>query len=108
MSTIAVTVTSKRERRGMGRPDLHNMQAHPARRVQGHSAGRARGCAVVRPASPSRQEGSGVWLRVKVAAVTVVAIVGAAVGVSGYVSAVADPVADGPVAGDAAWSHVEP
>lgn len=93
----------------------HRMQApvaHPRRVVRGAVSGKARACDVPRPVVGGGPSGAVVadarWLRLKVVGITVLALVGGVVGVSGYVSAVLDEGPADPVAEAAAWSHVEP
>lgn len=82
------------------RPELRSPQAHPRR--TGHLGGDTvvASCAVTRPARPSG------WLRLKVAAVAMVAVAGGVVSVAQFVTSAVPEAPQGYVAGDPAWSHV--
>lgn len=94
MSTIAVSMRGTRRSSGV--------VAHPPRRTSVASRGRVTACNVERPAVAV-----GAWVRLKVAVVSVVAIVGAVVGVAGYVEAVRGEPAVDIVSAEGAWAHVE-
>lgn len=82
------------------RPDLRLIEAHPPRPASPGRIQRASSCAVERPAG--RASG---WLAVKVAAVAVLATVGAVVSGQSLVAAEPNPAAEY-VAGHPAWAHV--
>lgn len=116
MSVIAVQTESRRVRAQSGRPNLRTVQAHPQRRV---AAGAVRGAARCRVEVPARRRSVALpvpaaspLLRLKLVGIALVAAIGGVVGISGYVSAVAEGYAEAPAssvaAGDAAWAHVEP
>lgn len=111
MSTIAVEAKPRPVRTREFRPDLHNMHAYPHRRVSAGAVRGARACRVAGVGSSKRSQRparGGLLLTVKLAAVTALAAVGGVVGVSGYVSAVAEGHAPEPATQAAAWVHVEP
>lgn len=96
MSTIAVTGQSSRARSSRG------VAAHPRRRVRGVVRGGVTSCRVERPAGSLSA-----WGRVKVAAITVLAVVGGIVGVTGYIDAISPEPAVGQGVAEGAWAHVE-
>ena len=91
------------ETRPAGRPALRSPQARPSRALTPGRVGVATSCAAVaRPAKASR------WLSVKVAAVALIAVVGASVSAQEFI-AMAEPNPSAEfVAGDPAWAHVNP
>lgn len=97
MSTVTLSKPIRRVQvhTGAGRPDLHNITAHPARRAGGVSRGNSSSCIVERRAVT--RDGNPVvhpWVRCKALALAVIAVVGGVVGVTGYVAAVSDAFAE--------------
>ena len=83
------------------RPDLRLAPAHPKRPAQPGRVVQVASCAVARPVVRSR------WVVLKVAVVSVLAVLGSAVSVSQLVAnATPDPAREY-VAGDPAWAHVD-
>lgn len=109
MSTATVNPVARREHSGLGRPNLRNFAAHP-KRLPVRSARRgSTACVVERDARRAVAGAPAGWgVRLKVLAIGVIAAIGGSVGAVGYVSAVSDAPTETPVAGDAAWAHVEP
>ncbi len=106
MSAAAVEVTVRPDDRRR-RPRARGPVAHPRRVPRSRARGAARACSVQRP----RARFGAVrrwWLWGRVVLITLVAVTGGVVGVSGYVDEVLDGPTSGPQAGDPAWSHVEP
>ena len=109
MSTAIASPVARREHSGLGRPNLHNFAAHP-KRLPGRRTHRgAAACSVERDALHSPNAARAGWgVRLKVLVIGVIAMIGGSVGTVGYISAVCDVSTEAPVAGDAAWAHVEP
>lgn len=86
----------------VARPAVHLPQARPARQAAPGRAAAVASCAVVRPAAARSP-----WLAVKVAAVSVLAVLGGAVSVTQLVGDAIhpDPAVEY-VAGDPGWVHV--
>lgn len=109
MSTATVKPVARRQHSGLGRPNLHNFAAHPKRLPNRRVQRGAAACSAVRGAPrPAIGARAGWGVRLKVLAIGVVAVIGGSVGTVGYISAVCDVPTEAPVAGDAAWAHVEP
>lgn len=86
----------------VARPDLRLLQRHPARRPAAGRVGRVSSCAPVAP-----QRAHSPWLAVKLAAVSLLTVVGGAVSVSQLTAGAMTPSpAVEFVAGDPAWAHV--
>lgn len=86
-----------------GRPSLRSPQAHPDRPVAPGRVAVASSCAAVtKPVRPSA------WLQVKVAAVALLAVVGAGVSVQQFAAMTQPDPAVTYVAGDPGWAHVNP
>lgn len=85
------------------RPDLRLPEAHPARPVAPRGVGQVASCSA---AGLRRRPAGGVWVKVKVAVVGLLAVAGAAASVSSFVAMAQPDPAQGYVAGDPAWAHV--
>lgn len=95
MSTIAVSGQSRaRSTRGV--------RAHPRRQVRGVVRGGVAACEVARP-----RVALDAWGRVKIAAISLLAVVGGVVGVSGYIAAISPEPAIEQQAAEGVWAHVE-
>lgn len=86
------------------RPDLRLPRVHPARPVAPGRMGAVSSCATSRPAVAAP---SGLWLRLKVATVGLLALAGVAASASSFVAMTQPDPARGYVAGDPAWAHVD-
>ncbi|HHT11812.1 MAG TPA: hypothetical protein GX013_01395 [Propionibacterium sp.] len=84
------------------RPDLHLLQAHPARQAAPGRTSAVAACAVSRPAAVQSP-----WLAAKVAVVSLLAVVGGAVSVTQLIGGAVNPDPSVQyVAGDPGWAHV--
>lgn len=99
MSTIAMNKQVQRTRAERSR-----VVAHPKRRTRGAVRGSVASCVVE---LPDERVEAVPFMRLKVAAVSVVAVIAAIVGGAGYVQAVNDEMAVEGALGQGSWMHVE-
>lgn len=108
MTTTMKSTSSRRSHAHVGRPDLRAVEAHPRRVTHGFVRPSVASCVVERPAvRPVGMLAPVLSLRIKSLVIGLIAVVGSAVGVAGYVSAVADAHSAPGASDAAAWAHVE-
>lgn len=106
-TTTSFTVIGTGDRRRVvtpaGRPDLRLPRAHAPRPIAPGRFGSVSSCVAARVEVPVP---STLWLKIKVAAVGVLAIAGVAASASSFIAMAQPDPATGYVAGDPAWAHV--
>ncbi|WP_297747254.1 hypothetical protein [uncultured Tessaracoccus sp.] len=109
MSTVMKSLSTRRSHAPVGRPNTHIAEAHPRRVSRGLPRQTVASCIVDRREVRSAGTLTSRWsLRIKSLAIGFIAVAGGVVGVTGYVSAVADMHATPDASDAAAWAHVEP